>query len=617
MARFSTLLLSVIALAASFAFAGQFKHIIIVVQENRTPDSLFGVPTQGNCSQQNAFTTGADIVNGGMGYVPQSDGSYKYQLICSTPFPLNGWDEGVGALVDPGHTYTDWEEDYLGWEPGVGYTNNLMGGFCHSFSYKPWGGACPAYSYVRKSDVRPYFDIATNYGFANYMFQSHMGPSMPPHQFLFTGTSAPVSPNGDNCNHDNWSCAYDFIADDVWPTPPLPSGCAYTHSKNYGWPKWVEPDGTLIDDPRQNKNKCYTHDSLVTDAKDCTNQKDGTDYCDRGVNGEPSSLGWGYYVEPSSKGGVSIWDAPAFLPEVCYGQATQWGTGEPCGTGPSGKSKEWSDHIRIPKGAIPYAAPSTYSFAPIFDDILACKLPAISWVIPDWTYSDVPGATKSTSLSLGPSWVGDIIDVIGNSYKLTNQKCDYWGVGTGSGKPEPTAIFVVWDDFGGFFDHVQPWAARREGGGTGFVDCKVEEGQWGCGYTEGFRVPLLVVSPYTSPHVSGACGKGTGTDCPNFGRGPNYIFGQYTHDFGSILAYTEWNFGMPNIDQINNGYADWNAPDWSTDHRSHVPLSEFFGSGRSFTNIKTPTDYTCFQTHHKSQTCPFDDSWVPRDPDSY
>jgi phospholipase C len=278
MARFSTLLLSVIALAASFAFAGQFKHIIIVVQENRTPDSLFGVPTQGNCSQQNAFTTGADIVNGGMGYVPQSDGSYKYQLICSTPFPLNGWDEGVGALVDPGHTYTDWEEDYLGWEPGVGYTNNLMGGFCHSFSYKPWGGACPAYSYVRKSDVRPYFDIATNYGFANYMFQSHMGPSMPPHQFLFTGTSAPVSPNGDNCNHDNWSCAYDFIADDVWPTPPLPSGCAYTHSKNYGWPKWVEPDGTLIDDPRQNKNKCYTHDSLVTDAKDCTNQKDGTDY---------------------------------------------------------------------------------------------------------------------------------------------------------------------------------------------------------------------------------------------------------------------------------------------------------------------------------------------------
>ena len=620
--------LTAVALATSSAFAGQFKavpadgqrrfkHIIIVVQENRTPDNLFGsTPKKGKCSQENPFMTGVDIVNGGMGYRPQRDGTYKYQLICNKPLPLNGWDQSVGAVVDPQHTYEDFEMDYLGYEPGVGYTDNLMSGFCHQFGYKEWSGVCPSFSFVRKSDVQPYFDIATNYGFANYMFQSHMGPSMAAHQFLFAGTSAPVSPSGDNCNAGNWSCAYDFVANDPWPPPPAPYGCAYTLSKGHNWPRWVEPDGTVISDPRQDPNECYTHDSLVTDAKDCTNQKDGTDYCDRGVDGQRSSLGWAYYVEPSSHGGVSLWDAPAYLPEVCYGQSTQWGSGNPCGTGPSGNSKEWADHIRIPLGKIPHAA-GNYSYAPILDDILACKLPAISWVIPDWAYSDAPTATKPTNLAIGPSWVGDIINVIGKSYQLTHQKCDYWGVGTGSNKSEPTAIFVVWDDFGGFFDHVQPWVVRREGGGTGFEDCQVEQGQWGCGYTEGFRVPLLVVSPYTNPYVSGACGKGTGADCPNLGKASGYIFGQYTHDFGSILAYTEWNFGLPNIDQANNGYADWNAPDWSTDHQSHIPLSEFFGSRRSFTSIKTPYHYTCFQTHHKSQTCPFGKTWVAHDPDEY
>src|SRR3981189_3152829 len=42
-------------------------------------------------------------------------------------------------------------------------------------------------------EVQPYFDIATNYGFANYMFQTNQGPSFPAHQFLFSGTSAPIA----------------------------------------------------------------------------------------------------------------------------------------------------------------------------------------------------------------------------------------------------------------------------------------------------------------------------------------------------------------------------------------------------------------------------------------
>jgi phospholipase C len=64
-------LLFVIALATIFAHAqiqpGAFKHIVIVVQENRTTDNLFGAaaPITARCGQENNPTiTGADIDNG-------------------------------------------------------------------------------------------------------------------------------------------------------------------------------------------------------------------------------------------------------------------------------------------------------------------------------------------------------------------------------------------------------------------------------------------------------------------------------------------------------------------------------------------------------------------------
>src|SRR5580693_7689813 len=61
------------------------------------------------------------------------------------------------------------------------------------------------YSYVQKSDVQQYFDIATTYGFANYMFQTNEGPSFPARQFLFSGTSGPTGISGQN--DYNWFAA--------------------------------------------------------------------------------------------------------------------------------------------------------------------------------------------------------------------------------------------------------------------------------------------------------------------------------------------------------------------------------------------------------------------------
>jgi phospholipase C len=85
----------------------------------------------------------------------------------------------------------------------------------------------------------------------------------------------------------------------------------------------------------------------------------------------------------------------------------------------------------------------------------AGTLPAFSWITPDWDRSDHPSA----SLRTGQAWVTRVVNAIMRSPDWSS-----------------TAIFVAWDDWGGFYDHVMP--------------PKVDE--WGYG----LRVPGLLISPY-------------------------------------------------------------------------------------------------------------------------
>jgi hypothetical protein len=175
--------------------------------------------------------------------------------------------------------------------------------------------------------------------------------------------------------------------------------------------------------------------------------------------------------------------------------------------------------------------------------------------------------------------VGDIINAVGNSWtqSLGGGKCDYWG--TNSSTPGATAILVVWDDWGGFFDHVPPPVALQQNHQQGYTECDPNS-QWGCGYVYGFRVPLLVVSEYTQAgYVSGAL--------PSPGKLP-----KYEHDFGSILRFTEYNFGMSEI--APPYYADANTLDSAN---NNIPLSDFFSTSnqRSFTSINTIYDPGVFR----------------------
>jgi phospholipase C len=69
--KLATKLMLLISLMATVAVAqtipaGTFKHIIILVMENRTPDNLFGSnPAIHTCGSEDQFEQGVDIDNGG------------------------------------------------------------------------------------------------------------------------------------------------------------------------------------------------------------------------------------------------------------------------------------------------------------------------------------------------------------------------------------------------------------------------------------------------------------------------------------------------------------------------------------------------------------------------
>lgn len=97
-------------------------------------------------------------------------------------------------------------------------------------------------------------------------------------------------------------------------------------------------------------------------------------------------------------------------------------------------------------------------------DAAAGNLPAVSWLVPDFAVSDHPsrpvrGGPPTVSLCDGENWTVQNINAI--------MQGPNWPT---------TAIVLVWDDFGGFYDHVVPPQ-------TDF-------------YGLGIRVPMMVISPY-------------------------------------------------------------------------------------------------------------------------
>jgi phospholipase C len=146
------------------------------------------------------------------------------------------------------------------------------------------------------------------------------------------------------------------------------------------------------------------------------------------------------------------------------------------------------------------------------------KLASVNWVIPTKANSDHPGNGSDT----GPSWVASVVNAVGESA--------YW----------PTsAIIVVWDDWGGFFDNAAPPQLDYRG--------------------LGIRVPCLIISPYAK-------------------RG--YV-SHVQYEWGSILRFIEEVNGFPagSIGPTSEGYTDARASslddafDFNQNPRQFIPIT--------------------------------------------
>lgn len=145
-------------------------------------------------------------------------------------------------------------------------------------------------------------------------------------------------------------------------------------------------------------------------------------------------------------------------------------------------------------------------------DIASGRLPDFSWVMPDDHSSDHPGALSS-SIG-GPEWISSVVNAIGKS--------KYWN---------STAIFIVWDDWGGYYDNVRPPSVDRDG--------------------YGFRVPFILVSPYAK-------------------RG--YVSTRQ-HEFGSVLRFAEEDLNLLSLNQGDSRADDLlDMFDFSQKPQSFVPV---------------------------------------------
>ena len=547
--KFAPHTLLLIALAATFAHTQtnipQVQHVIVVVQENRTPDNLFN-------EDSILATHGGDI------QPTNNQGYCGKNTVALMPTPLY-------TCWDPDHSHNVGRYGVGAWK--ATWDNGKMDGACNitilchngndctknndgcndvTMCYGSNWHNCP-YTYVDNTVwnktqspydqiLDPYFQLSWQYGFANLMFQTNQGPSFPAHQFLFSGTSAPLAYSSNNppsCKdgQGNSSPCYQWFAAENNETGDSRYGCIGT-SDSLIYQVDLETNESYSYTPPDPPNApagfpCYEHPTL-TDL----------------LGGASPKITWRYYARAAT----DLWTAPDAIDHIC--QPTAVG-GNCAGLAFNGESPV-PPNVLLPSYV---GATQTGDAAPVLTDIESCNLQQVSWVIPDGNWSDhsnYSNIAQGNGGDGGPSWVAAIVNAVGNATSCDN----------GTGYWNDTVILVTWDDWGGYYDHVPPLAIGYPNGGN----------DNGAQYVYGFRVPLLAISAYAVQTAQ-----------------PPAVYTGYVssvnHDFGSILNFIEYALapkgqrlgGQAGISgDPNFPYADFFAPDVGLPPLDPYGLSDFF-----------------------------------------
>ncbi len=352
----------------------KIKHVIVIMQENRSFDTYFGT------------YPGADGL-------PQANGQFT---VC-VPNPK------VGGCEKPYHDTSDVEGG--GPHGATSAAADINSGKMDGFVDQAQKGArdCvlqdnPACTNSTEPDVMAYHDnreipnywaYAQNFVLQDHMFEPNASWSLPAHLFTLSEWSAVCSvPN------DASSCVNNL------DKPNLPPDFVALNTKDYKSPNFAWTDLTYLLYKANVSWKYYVADGTQPDCEDdamsCTPRK-------------------------QSAGTPGIWNPLPWFTTVH--QDNQMG--------------------------------NIQSLDNFYTDAKNGTLPAVTWIAPSGKTSEHPPA----KISDGQTYVTGLINAV-------MQGPDW----------DSTAIFLTWDDWGGFYDHVAPPTVDQNG--------------------YGLRVPGIVISPY-------------------------------------------------------------------------------------------------------------------------
>lgn len=367
---------------------GKIKHVVVIIQENRSFDNIFG-----GLDYNGKPLPGADTASNPDPNDPvQVPHDHLGNAIALKSLPM-----GVPSCYNPFHDHAAQIQDIDG---------GKMDGFDID---QPTPIKCPSnlpspaptdfvYQTITYQDVAPYWQMAEQYVIADHHFEQISSDSFPEHLVLASGTNGNVSHNPSQPD-PGWGC--DDNKGAVGGNTP-------------GYPSPAPADEVKIYDPTQPAG-----------------------------NGEPGPMPcftWPTFPDVMSQHGISwLYYAPAFA-DVSPDFGYQWSTLDAFLQDRYGPA--WSQVI----------SPDTQ----FTTDVQNGTLSQFTYIVPTLYTSDHP----RSGADAGPPYVVNLINAVGQS--------KFWS---------STAIFLLWDDFGGMYDHVPPPTTET-----------------GLGY--GLRTGLIVISPW-------------------------------------------------------------------------------------------------------------------------
>ena len=275
------------------------------------------------------------------------------------------------------------------------------------------GGGSDVLGWKDAREIPNYWSYAQNFVLQDHMFEPNASWSLPEHLFMVSEWSARCSTAGDPSSCVN--ALQDPARPDVAPAKPKKQA-----KKAPG--KATTP--TTTTSPTTTASPAGAADYAWTDLTYLLHK---------------DNVGWGYYVvsgaEPDCEDDASVSCAPVKQ------NAQTPGIWNPL-----------PDFDTVRQDGQEANIQSVDNF---YSQAKAGTLPAVSWVVPSGAVSEhPPGAT-----SAGQAYVTSLVNAVMNGPDWNS-----------------TAIFLSWDDWGGFYDHVAPPTVDQNG--------------------YGLRVPGLVISPY-------------------------------------------------------------------------------------------------------------------------